>query len=434
MSNSQNLREQRAALIAEARKIIDTNPDTPETQASWDKVMSDVDKLDTEIQTTERQEHQSKLEASLAERKNESRSAPHRMASVMPENAEHRALAAWFARACDLRVNLPASDFDSCDRFFGSGKTLNLTLPSVVGEQRTGLVTTTGSSALLPTITLAEIEKWLKYFAPMRDWVSVRRTLNGDPLRWPTTDWNGATASNTQVAEVGTVNEYDGTFSDVTFNAYKTAEVVLMSKEFIEDNVLGDGIVSLLSELIGEVVGRAQQYYFEVGTGSSQPLGIVNAATGLNSPVATITSLSFDNIFDLLYAVDRAYQPDVNFFCSNSTLKQLQKVKDSQGRYLMASLINNVTNSVEETILGHPIRVLSNMSDFAASGSGSGGTPFLIAAPPRKFMIRDVRNLQISVNPYLYEGTGQVAIYGTMRSDSNYIGPARSIQYLDYRN
>src|ERR1700722_5613012 len=109
MSNSQTLREQRAGLIQQARKILDTNPDTPETQETWDKVMADVDALDKQVNTTERQEHQGKLEAQLAE--NKTRSAPHRMASVLPENAEHRAFAAWFARTCNLNVNLAPSDY-----------------------------------------------------------------------------------------------------------------------------------------------------------------------------------------------------------------------------------------------------------------------------------------------------------------------------------
>jgi hypothetical protein len=77
------------------------------------------------------------------------------------------------------------------------------------------------------------------------------------------------------------------------------------------------------------------------------------------------------------------------------------------------------------------------MDDYSGSGAGTGSggsgaasNVFLVACPPKKFLIRDVGGVKLSVNPYLLQKTGQVIIFGEQRLDSNYIGPSRSLVYL----
>ena len=54
MSKSLELREQRAAIIGETRKLLDANPVLDsQTQEAYDKMMVDIDRLADEVKTEE---------------------------------------------------------------------------------------------------------------------------------------------------------------------------------------------------------------------------------------------------------------------------------------------------------------------------------------------------------------------------------------------
>lgn len=422
MNTSIQLREQRAALIAESRKILEKEGTlTPETQEQFDRVMKDVDDLAVQIETLERQEHQAKLEAEL--KHTAKRTAPHRPA-INTADGENRAFNTWVRRACG--VNVSQADMHQAESYINPyAKEYSVDL----GQTRTGLNEGTGSDGgyLVPTLIPAQVTRWLKYFAPMRDWVRVERTLNGDPINWPTVDFTSQTAAI--VSEAGTISETDPTFGHVPLSAYKFAGKILISQELMTDAVID--LVPLIASGLGEVIGRGQEAYFETGSGSGGPTGLVQAALNAGSPVDEVTTVSWNNVFDLYYAIDRVYQRDVDFFCSNLTLKSLVTLTDDNGRYMYLPYFDPISQKWVESFNGRPIHVCNSMNNYTQGGSGSGAAvPFVVAAVPSLFMIRDVRTMSISLNPYLYEATGQIAVFGTLRSDSAYLGPDQSIAYL----
>ena len=135
-------------------------------------------------------------------------------------------------------------------------------------------------------------------------------------------------------------------------------------------------------------------------------------------------------MIELFYNVDRSYQGDVAFFCSNSTLQSLRLLKDSQGRYLAMPFLDPIINEWVERINGKPIVVTNSLHNFT-SGAGTGtGTPFMLCFPPRLYMIRDVGGMNVQTDPYTLQSYGQLQVNGFLRSDGQYIGPNRSISYL----
>lgn len=432
MSNSLQLREQRASLIHQARKLLDSEPTlSAENQAAWEGLNKEIDSLKDQIVSEERKERQTKLEAELKETINRTEHATSRVvtSAANDERQQMRAFNTWLARVSGFNVS--NRDIVEAENVGVNPYANKFTITLGRNEKRTGLNVGTGSAGgyLVPVLLNQQIEIFLKYYNTYRQYCRVERTPTGAEWDYPTAD--ATSLSQAIVAEATAATEKDPTMGKVVFKSFKYPSKCLLSKEFITDNIQGEGIVSTISELLTQVIGRGQASDFTTGAGTTAPTGLVTAATNAGSTVKNVASANFDDILTLLYSVDRIYQKDVALFMSNSTLLSLRTVKDSvNGRYLWSDFMLPVTNSIEERIAGQPVIVQNNMHDFAA-GSGSGsGTPFIVAAVPSKFIIRDVNSLELEVNPYDNMNTGQVTIYATMRSDSNYIGPSNSIKFL----
>src|SRR5581483_7762678 len=114
MSELNSLKENRAALIAKARKILDAvdvekRNMNSEEQAEVDKYFDEADKLKSRIDTEERKTYLSSIEADL--KKAERRTAPvHQTANQDRQAAQRQAVKAWLRRG---KVPLQASDFEA---------------------------------------------------------------------------------------------------------------------------------------------------------------------------------------------------------------------------------------------------------------------------------------------------------------------------------
>jgi len=432
MSKSLELTEKRTNLIGEARNIFNANPVmTKEQDEQYNRIMVDVDALADQIKTEKRSEHQTKLEAELKQSANDQRTAPHRPAYTSV--SEKRAFVSWAAKRSGMGSG------SECEPYFNAyDQKLSIRLSQDYYdpiEQRAGLLVsgaTTGAT-LVPTLIPKMIDDWLKYFCELRNYVRVERTLTGDPFNMPTSDWTGDNLSNgTTTPEQGTITEVDPVINKVPFSAYKFARLVSISKELVQDNILGDGLLGLIAKGLAQVISRGQEYDFFQGLGSAsnEPTGLVVAAKNAGSPVEVVNTLSFDNIMDGIYNVDRIYQKDVAIFCSNNTLNACRKIKDSNGRPLWLDFITPYKDDQQEVISGHKVIVSNSMPDFLA-GSGTGlGSVFMVFCPPQEYMIRDVLEFEFEVNPYENMKQQMINFYGTLRTDANYIGAPRSIKYL----
>lgn len=87
------------------------------------------------------------------------------------------------------------------------------------------------------------------------------------------------------------------------------------------------------------------------GDGSSKPTGLTNTApvttADTDSPLraaaalqyiptdsASPQAMGFDDIYDLLYSLNRAYRPNAKFFANTVTQGEARKLKDTTGQYL----------------------------------------------------------------------------------------------------
>lgn len=259
---------------------------------------------------------------------------------------------------------------------------------------------------LVPEEFANQIYEVMKWYGAMRQAAGVLSTASGADLLYPNVDDTG------NVGELVDENTAFGT-QDVSVGA-RTYKAFLYSSKIVKVswNLMQDSAINLeaeLSKLLGIRIARVQNTHFTTGTGGGQPEGIVtNAPTGNTG--AAPTAITFDEIIDLVYSVDRAYRANGSFMLNDGIAGAVRKLKDSQGRYLWEP---SVQLGQPDRVLGYP--VIPN-GDMQATLVASTKT-VLFGDFQEGYLIRDVKGITLVRLNELYAGSGQTGFLAFARSD-----------------
>jgi len=178
----------------------------------------------------------------------------------------------------------------------------------------------------VPALMGDKIAAAQKYVGGMVDesvatWI---RTSSGSTITFPTVDdtgINGAVIAEATTMAAGT----DMTLATAALTFYKIATfMVKVSSELIQDSAFD--FTGWLTTKLFERMYRALNYYFTVGTGSSQPYGIKSTVSVATSTACAKASLTRANLLDLAYSVNRAYQTNGKFQFCNTTLNAIRQL------------------------------------------------------------------------------------------------------------
>jgi len=303
-------------------------------------------------------------------------------------------------------------------------------LTDLAAEARTYSGLSTGAAAggqtLVPIGFQREIEQVMKATGGMRRNARIVPTATGNPLHWPTVD---DTANNGRwIAENGPVSQTNPTFADLTLYAYlSSSDQVLVSVQLMQDSAIG--VESLLAELLGKRMGRLTEAAYTVGTGTTQPTGIVTSiladtspntitATGsnLNDGVSTnngTNSIGTDDLAALVAAVDPSYRPNAIIMAHYSTLDYLKKVKDKYGRPLF---VPGLDAAQQDTIFGYRYDWNAAM-DATVGGVPAAGKNSVLFGDFSKYVVRDVLGMTLVRFNELFMSNHQVGFQAFMRTD-----------------
>jgi HK97 family phage major capsid protein len=265
----------------------------------------------------------------------------------------------------------------------------------------------------VPDAMMQSLEVAQLAYSNIRSVCRVVRTDGGGPLPFPTVNDTGnkgvLLAENTQVSET------EPSFGQLQLDAFKfSSKAILVSVEFLQDTSID--APSEIGRMLGERIGRITNDYFTTGTGSSQPKGVVAAATDSTVTAASATLYTHDELLDLIHSVDPAYRDSSRFMLPDSALKNLQKIKvlqysgDTVGMPLWRP---GLTDGAPNTILGYPYVINQSM---AAPGSGNKDMLF---GDFSKYIIRDVRDVVLIRLDERYADYHQVGFLAFSRSDGD---------------
>jgi HK97 family phage major capsid protein len=269
-------------------------------------------------------------------------------------------------------------------------------------------VSTSSTGSPVPTSFYNQVIDLARLVGPMLETSTILNTQGGENLQIPSLS---AYSTGTVTAEAGVIGESDPVFNSfVTLSAYKYSFLTQVSRELIED--AGVDILGFLAQQTGNAMGFAINNALTVGTGTTQPNGIVSRA----GSAVTGTSLNptADNIIDLVYNLDGAARrlPGVGFQMNGASIANVRKLKDGSGQYLFSP---SLSAEARDLLLGHPI-----YENPAMASAASAVKPVIFGHLP-SYYVRQVGGLRLDRSDDFAFSNDLVTFRATFRVDGNLI-------------
>ena len=274
-------------------------------------------------------------------------------------------------------------------------------------EKRDVLTSNTG--APVPTSFYAEVLLKARLVGPMLSLPTVITTAGGENLQIPRVNTYSAA---TIAAEAGSIGESDPAFSAfITMGAWKFSYLTQVSREMIEDS--GVDILGFLADQVGQGIGFNVNNALTVGTGTTQPNGIVTASTlGITGATAVSGAFTADNLIDLAYSVDGAARmlPGAGYMMNGQSIGAVRKLKDTAGNYVFSP---SLAVGVPDTLLGFPLHENPAMADAATSAKS------VIFGHIPSYYVRQVGGIRVDCSTDFAFSTDLVTLRTILRVDGN---------------
>ena len=274
-------------------------------------------------------------------------------------------------------------------------------------EKRDVLTSNTG--APVPTSFYGEVLLKARLVGPMLSLPTVITTAGGENLQIPRVNTYSAA---TIAAEAGAIGESDPAFSAfITMGAWKYSYLTQVSREMIEDS--GVDILGFLADQVGQGIGFNVNNALTVGTGTTQPNGIVTASTlGITGATAVSGAFTADNLIDLAYSVDGAARmlPGAGYMMNGQSIGAVRKLKDTAGNYVFSP---SLAVGVPDTLLGFPLHENPAMADAATSAKS------VIFGHIPSYYVRQVGGIRVDSSTDFAFSTDLVTLRTILRVDGN---------------
>lgn len=399
----QAMRERRAALAKEARNLLDQNPG-----ASWDKethgkrydeIVEDIGRIDDAIG---RQQKLNDLEAEQAFTEAGGRVIDEEDPNASPE-AKRRSVFMRWVRGGDRRL---------------ATEDLAILNTMSVGTDAEGGYT-------VPLEVAKRVYEALKAYGGMRQVATIIQTTSGATIQYPTSD--GTSETGELVAENTAAASQDPTFGAVQLPTYKfSSKVVTVPFELLQDSTVN--IEEFINNRLRTRLGRTMNNYFTVGTGTSQPKGVVAAASaGKTGTTGQTTTVIYDDLVDLVHSVDPAYRAlgRCRFMLNDDSIKIIRKLKDSQSRPLwVPNFDTGIQKGSPDELLGYPVTVNQDVATMAASAKS------ILFGDFSFYVIRDVMAVSMfRFTDSAYTSKGQVGFLAWLRSGGTFTDVGGAVKY-----
>lgn len=281
-------------------------------------------------------------------------------------------------------------------------------------------ITTTDSLGgyLVPEGFGDEIIMTMKHYSGMLQASNIYRTSTGNPVPFPTLDDTANTGALIGEGVADTVS--DLTYGVKTLNAYTyTSRVIKWSYELLQDGAFD--LAAHTRDVAAERLGRILNTQLTSGTGSSQPNGILTAASA-GKVAASTSAITREEIVDLIHSVDRAYRQAGNtaLMMHDSTLAAIRKLAfgSSDDRPLYQA--GNAQTGEPGTIEGQPF-VINNDFDELSDGASSNVIAF---GDWSKYYVRIANDMQLVRLDERYADERVVGFFMYLRADGELMDAA----------
>lgn len=286
---------------------------------------------------------------------------------------------------------------------------------------RNAMSTTTGSEGgfTVPSQVASMVIDAMKAYGGMREVAQVISTDNGQNLSYPTSDGTAEVGEIVGQNSGATLGEL--TFGTVALNVfYYSSKKIALPYELVQDSAID--VVQFVVNRLGERLGRIQNSHFTVGTGTTQPDGVVPRATiGKTGTTGQTLTVIYDDLVDTLRSVNRAYRGNAVWMMNDLSVGIVSKLKDTTGRPIWTyGDAESITDGNPDTLLGYRVVTNDDVPVMAANARSIAFGDF------SKYIIRDVANTAVikRFDDSAFALNNQVGFCGWQRSGGNLVDTA----------
>jgi len=401
MQSIQALRERRSALAVSLHAMLDANPGNKwntELQAKYDEAMGEIEAIDSEAKRIQM------------------------VLDAIADNAETDAVRNVVERR-GLDEKRPANEEAFWKLMKNGDRQMS---PEEWGVLRNTMSVGTSAQGgyTVPTTVATAVADALKAYGGMRAVAEVFRTSEGGDINFPTSD--GTAETGELIGENTTATGADPSFGVATLKTYKfSSKIVAVPFELLQDSSID--MEGFIQKRLVARLGRVTNTYFTTGTGTAQPNGIVTAASsGKVGTTGQTLTVIFDDLVDLVHAVDPAYRAlgNCKFMMNDSSLKIIRKIKDSQGRPIFLPGYDGLAGMMPDTVLGYEVQINQDVAVMAANAKS------ILFGDFTFYKIRDVMAMQMfRFDDSVYIKLGQIGFLAWMRSGGNFVDVGGAVKY-----
>lgn len=391
MSRITQLKQKRAAKVAEARAFLDSveaekREMTSEDNAKYDAIMADVEQIG---KTIEAEERQIELERSIAQ-------------ATAEEQEE---------RGNSQDVESAAEILEAAARSYILTGVVDQRAETEWRALQAGS-DTAGGYLVMPEQFVQRLIKAVDDAVVIRRLATTFQVPNAASLGAPSLDNDPADSDWT--TEIATGSE-DSTMSFGKRNLHPKAlaKRIKVSNQFLRSGMMNPE--NLVISRLAYKFGITEEKAFLTGTGDDQPLGLFTAATsGIStgrdvSTDNTTTAITFDGLINNLYNLKVQYQDNASWLFHRDAIKMIAKLKDGDNNYIWRPA---VTEARPDTILGRPVIQSEYVPNTFATGLYVG-----MVGDFSNYWIADALNMQVKRLEELYAETNQTGFIGRKEVD-----------------
>jgi len=393
MSRLTELRQKRAALISEGRKILDACKEdslSADDQARYDTILADSEKIGETVQQEERQ-----LEME--------RSAAERTAAIIDPKADSK----------DEAEERQAKIMEGFTGFL-KGTGTNEEFRNFQEESRalSAGLDTEGGYLITPEVVIKQLIQAVDDAVVVRQLATKFQTNGAASLGVPSLDTDIADAAWTTELQTGT-EDSSMAFGKRKLTPHAFAKRIKVSNELLNSDAMNP--VALVMARMAYKFALTEEKGFLTGTGFGQPLGLFTAsAQGIStgqdiSTGNTTTSIKFDGLQEAKYGIKSQYANVASWLFNRAAVKQIAKLKDGEGQYIWQP---SVVAGQPDTLLARPVIMSENAPSTFTTGLYVG-----MFGDFSNYWIADSMTLAIQRLNELYAEANQVGFIGRAAAD-----------------
>ncbi|PPK44967.1 MULTISPECIES: phage major capsid protein [Clostridium] len=222
------------------------------------------------------------------------------------------------------------------------------------------------------------------------------------------------------IDEGGALTFGDAKFEQINLDAHKLHVAVKVTEELLYDNVFN--LESYILNKFAKALANAEEDAFLNGDGVGKPLGIFAATGGgeIGVTAASATTITADEIINLIYTLKRPYRKSATFIINDQTLAILRKLKDGNGAYIWQP---SYQVGEPDSLLGYPVYTSAYVPTVAA------GKPVIAFGDFSYYNIGDRGPRSFAELKELFAGNGMVGFVAKERVDGKLVLP-ETVQIL----